>query len=300
MNLILTRSVIFSILLHIAAFSLMMISLDFTDYVIPAQPQVDIIDAVAVDEAQVQEELAKLQELEQQKKNEELERQRKLNELESRADEVARQRREEEQRLADTRKKQEAEERRVKEEAQKLADLREKQAEQEKLRLQEEQRLAEARRKQEELKRQQEEIERKRREEAERARQEALAKAEAQRKRKEEEARKAKLAEEQRALQAAQERADANLIQQYVARITSAIQREFNTVGMPPGLSCILHIRMIPGGEVAEVRIVKSSGNGVFDTRAETAVQRASPLPVPEDSRVFGKMREIRLTFAPN
>jgi len=57
---------------------------------------------------------------------------------------------------------------------------------------------------------------------------------------------------------------------------------------------------MIPGGDVVEVRIDKSSGNTLFDSRAEIAVKRASPLPVPENPRIFDKMRVIRLTFAPN
>jgi colicin import membrane protein len=57
---------------------------------------------------------------------------------------------------------------------------------------------------------------------------------------------------------------------------------------------------MIPGGDVADARVIKSSGNSVFDSRAEIALKRASPLPVPDNPRIFAKMREIRLTFAPN
>ena len=56
---------------------------------------------------------------------------------------------------------------------------------------------------------------------------------------------------------------------------------------------------MIPGGEVVEARITRSSGNSVFDRRAETAMSKASPLPVPDNPRIFAKMREINLVFAP-
>ncbi|MEX2353281.1 MAG: cell envelope integrity protein TolA, partial [Gammaproteobacteria bacterium] len=99
---------------------------------------------------------------------------------------------------------------------------------------------------------------------------------------------------------AEQDRQDQTVIGQYVGRIQAAITREFNTAGLPGGMSCVLQIRMIPGGEVVQATIIKSSGSAVFDSRAEIAVKRASPLPVPDDQRVFGKMREIRLTFAPN
>jgi colicin import membrane protein len=56
---------------------------------------------------------------------------------------------------------------------------------------------------------------------------------------------------------------------------------------------------MLPGGEVADVRIVQSSGNEIFDRQAEAAVKKASPLPVPADPRLFEKVREINFIFAP-
>ena len=115
-----------------------------------------------------------------------------------------------------------------------------------------------------------------------------------------EEALKAQLAEEQRQLQKTQNRQDLNVINIYVGRIADSIEREFNTAGLSPGLSCIFQIRMIPGGDVVEARIIKTSGDSLFDSRAEIAVKRASPLPVADNPRIFAKMREIRLTFAPN
>jgi colicin import membrane protein len=118
-------------------------------------------------------------------------------------------------------------------------------------------------------------------------------------KKKKQEALKKKQAEEQKAKEAAQAKQDNSVIAQFSARIRAAIAQQFNTVGLPPGLSCVLFIRMVPGGEVVEARIEKSSGNEVFDRRAEAAVYQASPLPVSEDPRVFEKMRQVRLTFAP-
>ena len=275
MKLILARSIFLSALLHVLAFGLLLVSLDLTPTIQPALPKGEIIDAVTVDNKQVEQELARLKEADQQKQNEQL---RKQQELERKA--------------ADLQKQSINAEQRRKQEELRLADLKQKQQDEEKKRKEEELKLADAKKQQEELK-QQQELDQKRK-------QETLAKAEADRKKKEaEEALKKKLAEEQAQMLAAQDKADMNVINQYVARIANAIQSEFNMTGLPPGLSCVFLLRMSPGGDVVSVRIDKSSGNTIFDTRAETAVKRAAPLPVPEDARIFAKMREIRLTFAP-
>ena len=66
------------------------------------------------------------------------------------------------------------------------------------------------------------------------------------------------------------------------------------------GLKCTLLVRMIPGGEVVDARVVKSSGNATFDRQAELAVRKGSPLPVPEDPRLFEQMRQIQFEFDPS
>jgi colicin import membrane protein len=104
---------------------------------------------------------------------------------------------------------------------------------------------------------------------------------------------------EQREREAEQLRQDDLLLAQYTARINAAIIQNFNLTGLPPGLSCVLRIRMVPGGEVVAVQIATSSGNPVFDQRATDAVTKASPLPAPDDPRLFEKMRDIRLIFKP-
>jgi len=295
MKLLATRSIVYSVIVHLLAFGLLLVSLDITPPIIqPAGNMVEIIDAVAIDSSQVEQELSQVREIEQERVNEQARQQRelenKLNELEKKSQQAEQQRKQEELRLADLKKKQQQEEIRRKEEEQKLAEAKKKSEELAKSEA-EKKRLADEQRKKEEL-----------------------AKAEAEKKRLEDEALKKKLAEDARVKQeaeakaaaaaaaatAAQDRQDQGIIGQFVGRIQVAITREFNTAGLPTGLSCILQIRMIPGGEVVEARIIKSSGNAVFDERAKLAVERASPLPVPDDQRVFTKMREIRLTFAPN
>lgn len=90
------------------------------------------------------------------------------------------------------------------------------------------------------------------------------------------------------------------IIAKYVARIADSVMQEFNSIGMPPGLSATVQIRTLPSGEVVESFVVKSSGNGVFDLRANNAIKKASPLPVPDDPKIHAMMREVRLTFSPN
>ena len=60
-----------------------------------------------------------------------------------------------------------------------------------------------------------------------------------------------------------------------------------------------LTVRLAPGGMVLEVIIVKSSGNSVLDRSAQTAVYKASPLPVPKNTALFNAVRQIDLTVRP-
>ncbi len=273
MNSAYTKPIIISVALHVAAFSLLLISFDFSSNTAPAPLfEGNIIDAVTIDDELIEEEISRIREQEQQQIDRQRELEERLDELQNQASEAERQRQAEEQRLADIRRRQQEEEARRKEEEQRLAEVRRQQEEQERLRREEEER-----------------------------RQEEARLAEEERKRREaEEALAVQLAEEQRLQQEEQDRQDLNVINSFVGRIADSIEREFNTSGLPPGLSCIFQIRMIPGGDVVDARVIKSSGNSVFDSRAEIALKRASPLPVPDNPRIFAKMREIRLTFAPN
>ena len=60
-----------------------------------------------------------------------------------------------------------------------------------------------------------------------------------------------------------------------------------------------LAVHLAPGGMVLEVIVVKSSGNSVLDRSAQTAVYKASPLPVPKNSGLFHTFRQINLTVRP-
>jgi len=72
---------------------------------------------------------------------------------------------------------------------------------------------------------------------------------------------------------------------------------------IPPELNKHLETRLAvhlaPGGMVLEVTVIKSSGNTVLDRSAQTAVYKASPLPVPKNMALFNAFKEINLTVRP-
>jgi len=131
----------------------------------------------------------------------------------------------------------------------------------------------------------------------EQARREALKlqqarEAEERRLREQEEAQK-KLAQQQAAAQA-------RLVDEYKRRIAESIKRR---IIEPPSLQgnpeVELHITVLPGGEVLDVRIVRSSGQPLWDSAAERAVIRAQPLPLPPDPALMREFRELNLRFRP-
>ncbi len=71
-------------------------------------------------------------------------------------------------------------------------------------------------------------------------------------------------------------------------------------VAAPAGLSCLIRVKLIPGGEVVDAKVVRSSGDPLFDRSVETAVLKASPLPMPADVAMFKYFREINFNFNPD
>ena len=251
-----SRSLFFSILLHIVFGGILIFSFKFSAKPTPVhKPVTNIIKAISVDKKQVELELKRLNDIEEAKKAEEKKRQKKL-----------------EKKAENAKKKRIAEE-------EKLKQLKKKKDKEKKLKkLKKEKKKKEA--------------ERKRKEE------EKLKAKEAERKRKEEE-KKLKEKALQEELETEQLEYDQSEILKFTSLIINSIESKFNKINLKEGLSCKILIRMIEGGEVIESNIVESSGDATFDQRAEKAVRRASPLPVPTESRLFNKMRTIRITFEP-
>ncbi|MCK5499537.1 MAG: cell envelope integrity protein TolA [Gammaproteobacteria bacterium] len=277
-------SSVLSLILHLVVGVLLIFSFEFTP-----QPKnqvrkdVNIVKAVAVDKKQVELELERIRKIEEEKHKKEKQR---LDELEKKAKDLEQKRKAEEKKLADTKKKKTAEEKKRKTEQARVAKLEKEKKELEDNRKLEEKRLKEAKGKAEKLKAE------------EKARQQKIKEEKkiAERKLREKELADAMNAEEDEL----QKQKDQELINKIAARMVRSIGNEFNTTGLPEGLECVLRVRLIPGGALIDVSIVKSSGNEIFDRRAESATRKASPLPVPDDLIIFERhFRDNTITFKP-
>ncbi|RUR13187.1 cell envelope integrity protein TolA [Legionella sp. km772] len=274
----------------------------------------EIVKAVSIDNKEVMDTVNRLKQEREQQKQAELNRQRELN----RQLEAAKQQRIQEQ-------KQIA---KLKEEANRIAIARKKQVEEEKKRLKElaEQKAREAKHV-EELKKQKEELvkqkelEAKKLAELNKKKAEEKTKAEklekekklAEEKAKADKARadqaKADLERKQQEEAAAKQQAAANAekqariageVDKYKALIVNAIGRHWILPdNADSSLSSQFRIRLAPNGEVLEVSLTKSSGDALLDRSAQTAIHKASPLPVPTDSETFSLFRDISLTVRP-
>lgn len=143
------------------------------------------------------------------------------------------------------------------------------------------------------------EAERKQRAEEEKKRRAAAE--ELARQRQAEEALRAALEAEERARTEAARRVQAAAAaDRYKVLIRQKVERHWSRpAGSRQGLECIVRVRLTPGGEVIEARVVRSSGNAVFDRSVESAVFKASPLPVPDSPELFEYFRELDFIFRP-
>ena len=274
-----------SVFLHGLLIGLLIFSVDtpMRKVVTPVQ-QVNIVKAVSIDNKLVEKEIVRLKEIEKEKFTRERKRQealeKKLKDLNRKTASAAKKRKAEEKKLAELKKKKTSEQKKREEEQKKVKQLKLEAAEIEKKKQEDEQR----KRKQEAERKQREELERKQ---------------EIERKRKEEDEQRmqAELAEDEMREEAAQKSRDQQLLQRIVVNIKRSIVSNFNKSGLPQGLECVLSVRLIPGGNVISVEISKSSGNELFDGRAMRAVQKASPLPIPEDVATFERLRLRQFSF---
>jgi len=117
-----------------------------------------------------------------------------------------------------------------------------------------------------------------------------------------EKARLAREAELRRTLEA-EERGNAlrnsDQANRWHAAIVAKIQRAWiRPPSARPGVTCIVSVQQIPGGEVTAVRVASCSiEDAALRQSVENAVYSASPLPPPPDPALFE--RNLELTFAP-
>lgn len=306
-----SKSLFYAIIIHVAAGVLLVLNIDWPTHVVSSpRSEPAPVQATVVSEAEIQKQMEAIQQ-------KELAEQRKQEEAQEKLEELLKQKEVEEQRLAEIKERQEQDQQKVEElarqkeqEQQELAKLKEQEEEQRKR----EEAEAERKRQEEAERQRKEEEERKRQQEAEaeRKRQE-----EAERKRKEEEERKRKAAEEQRQKELAEKRAREEELQrqleqervarrvesaldQYIPIIRQKVGRNWNRPGgLRDSIEASVNVRLSQTGEVISARIVKSSGNPVFDRSVENAVLKASPLPIPQEQGVNEQFRNMTLNFKP-
>ena len=275
------RAMAYAILVHVALAAVLFVSLEWADVPTPAQNQVDIVKAVAVDESKILAELEKIKKAEANKQKK-LDRQaseakKKRQREEARLAKLRKEREAEKQHQVEVQKERQAEEKRIAADRAKkkkeLEQLRSEQAMLEQKRILEEKRLEEAA-----INRQL--LEEKKRRDAEAA------------------TRRAEMAAEQQRMEAAKQKRLASLRGVYIAAIQNKVERNWiRPASAKQGLSCKVVVNQIPSGEVINVTVTQCIGDEVFRRSVEAAVYKASPLPPPSDPALFD--REIVFTFKP-
>jgi colicin import membrane protein len=295
-----------AVLVHV--FIAGLFSLNLVNWQRNAPPPTLAIQAIVIDQNQ----------LEQAQRRPQQDRERARREAEARA---AEERRKQEEEAAKREQEQRAEQERLEAERKEQERVRQEQLVRER---QEQERIAK-----EKAAEEQRALERKRQEEAERQRKleaerqakleaERKAKAEAERKRVEEiqrkqrereEAERRRIAEEnearERALreQLAEEEGRNQLrasgaMNQYAAMIQQHVERQWiRPPSARPGIECEVNVTQAPSGTVLRVQVGACNGDQAVRQSIENAVQRASPLPLPSDMRLFD--RNLRFIFKP-
>lgn len=170
-----------------------------------------------------------------------------------------------------------------------------KKQEDEKKRLEQEQRA-----KEEAEKKKQADIEKRKRDEEQKKQQEERKKQEKERQQQAEQTLREQLADEEKGRTAARTAKMAPEVDKYRAAIRQKVERHWvRPSASRKDLQCTVRVRLIPGGEVLDVKIVRSSGDSVFDRSVENAVHKASPLPLPENPELMEQFREIEFIFRP-
>lgn len=105
----------------------------------------------------------------------------------------------------------------------------------------------------------------------------------------------------QRQAQAAAAAAQASLVAQYKAAIMKKVRQYIiMPPDTPPGIEARFDVMVLPGGEVGDKHLGKSSGNALYDQAVERAIIKAQPLPLPPDPALAAQFRNLNLTFRPN
>ncbi|SHI88624.1 colicin import membrane protein [Cycloclasticus pugetii] len=276
-------AVILSVVFHLLLVAFFMFSADiFSEKKINPKPTVNVVKATVIDESKIKAEAEKLKNIENKKR---LQEQARLNEIKKK-------RLAEEKRIADLKKQQELQKQKLAkqkaDEAARQAKLKEKNLlAKKKAEAAEKKKQADEKKKRERLAREKAE---KLKAAKEKAAKEKAAKEQAQR----EQALRELAAQEEQEIRA----------QEAVASYTDLIRQKVERNWIQPpgditGLDCVVRVRLIPGGDVIDAQVIKSSGNALFDRSVERATRKAAPLPLPNDPKMFNFFRTLEFYFRP-
>lgn len=111
-------------------------------------------------------------------------------------------------------------------------------------------------------------------------------------------AEEAKVREAAAAQQAAAQRKE---IDKYLDGIRARVRR---AVVVPPNIpgnpEAELVVTLLPGGEVLDVKLRKSSGHAAYDAAVERAIRQAQPFSVPAGDMFQQYFRQFTMAFRPN
>lgn len=289
--------------LHLGIIIMLVFSADFSSK--PEMVSVSLqtegtapVEAVAIDEEQLNKRVAQIQQERDAAKAAE---EKRIRDLERRAQQAEKSRAAEEARLkrvAEEKRKADAEAAKAKAAAaeakkrQQQEAAKAKEAEQARIVKEQERKKAEEAAKAAEQKRKAEQ------EAAEKAAAERARQAEEARQRAEQErAMQEQLAKEAQARAAARSRQAATEVQRYTALIRDAIQRNLLVDESMRGKSCRINIRLASNGFVTNVGVL--SGDKAVCDATVRAVNRAGTLPVSADPDVYNQLKDINLTVSP-
>ncbi len=289
------RAFAFAVVVHLLMIAALSFNVDWNSKHNLSAPQVNVIQAVMIDESKIKAEERK-RKLEQEKRRKaEQDKKRKQAEAEKKQKqaELKKKKEADKKRKAEQDKKRKAEDKRKKAEAdkkRKQAELKKKQE-------------AEKKRKEAELKKKQEAEKKRLAELDEKRKAEEKRKADEQRRAEEELIRQQQMAEEEAAMNAVRQRALMDERARVIGRIQQRVSSKWaRPSGWRAGTACTVTVRLVPGAgsaQVIDARMVKSCGNPLFDRSVENAVFSASPLPFPTSPELMNEFREITFDFRP-
>jgi colicin import membrane protein len=108
-------------------------------------------------------------------------------------------------------------------------------------------------------------------------------------------------AQARRQAQEASALAAGKVVDEYIAKIAGKIRRH---IVLPPGVAknirAEFNVTLLPGGEVLNATLIKTSGSDAYDSAVERAILKAQPLPLPPaEQKLFNRFRDLRLKFSP-